>query len=63
MWRARELAGLKGFKVETMSPLYLAEANTVLAVNGRRLCQDHYCYGPERSEESLMTNDAVYYIR
>lgn len=62
-WRARELAGLKKFRVETMSPLYLAEASTVLAANGRCLCQDHYCYGPETSEESLVTKDAVYYIR
>ncbi|OAA33877.1 hypothetical protein NOR_08756 [Metarhizium rileyi] len=62
VWRARELAGLKSFRVETMSPLYLAEASTVFAANGRCLCQDRYCYGPERTEEDIFTHDVVYHI-
>ena len=63
IWKARKRAKLKSFPVETMSPLYLAEASTVLAANNQCLCQDRYCYGPEASDESVFMQEVVYYVR
>lgn len=60
---ALRLAGLGRAPLGIMSPIYISETNAVLAANGRRICQDRFCYGAEVSEEDPYTDDVVYFIR
>ncbi|KYK60604.1 hypothetical protein DCS_01741 [Drechmeria coniospora] len=60
--RARKLAGLRPLTVDNMDPVYLGEANSVLAANGREICPDLRCKGPEWSDEILFRQDVVYFI-
>jgi hypothetical protein len=61
--RARKLAGLTHVKVESMTPFYLGEANTILAANGHMLCPDLFCNGPEWTNEEFSKYDVVYLVR
>ena len=60
---ALRLAGLGPAPLGIMSPTYISETNAVLVANGRRICQDRWCYGAEVSEEDPYTDDVVYFIR
>lgn len=60
---ALHLAGLKPMLSRPNDPDYISEASAVLAANGRRLCQDRHCVGPEHSEEETITNEIIYFIR
>ncbi|KAL7940717.1 hypothetical protein V8C42DRAFT_336777 [Trichoderma barbatum] len=60
--KARILAGLRPVMVENMDSNYLSETNTVLAANGRQICPDLRCNGPEFSDEPPSTNEVVYFL-
>ncbi|KJK87925.1 hypothetical protein H633G_08210 [Metarhizium anisopliae BRIP 53284] len=60
--RAQKLAGLQTVKMESMTPVYLSEANTILAANRRMLCPDLFCNGPEWTNENFHKYDVVYLV-
>lgn len=61
--RAQKLAGLRTVKMESMTPVYLSEANTILAANRRMICPDLFCNGPEWTNENFHKYDVVYLVR
>ncbi|KAK9434602.1 LysM domain protein [Metarhizium brunneum] len=60
--RAQKLAGLRTVKMESMTPVYLGEANTILAANRRMLCPDLFCNGPEWTNKNFHKYDVVYLV-